>query len=338
MKGDTKKPASAVWAMSVGEHTSSEAQRLCRWLTRCLRKKISGNLFEKMWRKVEGEDFDGLRWESAPYNLPGFYAHAIKNGASCFIICDDNSFVSIVALRGNPGAKAIEKCVVKYAPSAVMTMGSGHWPSELGPGAPIKCLGFAVVPAYYAALRNGKYVSVDEDYHKATHTVHLKLFVDRKFVRKYSVKLKEEDKLINVVKAKLAKLQGLKTQKATSGYWELFQQLNVELSWLDVQERMPCVSEVAEMLLWDEIALDVSDRSTKTRVLRILARYGDKSVVPAIKEFAKKVRGLRYDQGAKRSEMLRMCDQRSVKKAIAIIRYPNGNEHHPDYPYLDMLI
>lgn len=129
-------------------------QDICAWITACIQhgmtpkqfKNISNKFREEYW---EGEFADSLCpivesvcWcELADWSegeLHELYTKAVKNGGDRFIWYDDDGHTYIVALRGNPGVRAIEICV-HTEKNCKDDNGQwfDNWPAELGPGAPI---------------------------------------------------------------------------------------------------------------------------------------------------------------------------------------------------------
>ncbi len=161
----------ALAALCISEHVDEEvAERFCHWLTACVQSGMTPSRFKAMWESVEEDEeldeaFDDWLEELDGYphgilELIGFYETSVKAGTDRFIPFDDNSFLSIVALRGNPGAKAIEDCVVSAEGMVVITAGNTSWPDELGPGTPITALGVMASPSGYAKLRDGREIEV----------------------------------------------------------------------------------------------------------------------------------------------------------------------------------
>lgn len=54
------------------------------------------------------------------------------------------------------------------------------------------------------------------------------------------------------------------------------------------------VIDLAEVLLWDEIAFQDKDRSIRGMLLRAIKRNGDKTIIPFLQEFAEKVKRVAY--------------------------------------------
>lgn len=143
----------------VGEHIDDEiAQDFCDWLTDCLHQCMSPEKFKEIWENFENpkEDLEkvhvpngakdnALFWLDALTgdicDIPDFYETAFINGADHFIWFDNNSYVDIVALRGNPSARAIEIAVLGEL-NCKNDDGKWlqKWPKEAGIGAPIICV------------------------------------------------------------------------------------------------------------------------------------------------------------------------------------------------------
>lgn len=164
----------AIGSLCIGEHVpDGVVQDICVWLTACIRHGMAPKQFKNIWVKfTEEEDEDlaeALGWtgedawldvtewgEGEPYEL---YAKAVENGGDRFIWFDNNAYIDIVALRGDPGARAIEICVLgeencKDEKGRWLT----DWPNKFGPRAPIASLS----ANGYATLRNGKEIRVKE--------------------------------------------------------------------------------------------------------------------------------------------------------------------------------
>lgn len=214
-----RRPSTAIVAVQVGEHTTEVAESVATWLTECLQKKMTPSHFKKIWeRHFEGEDGEGEDdttpvgevpgktpdgehcWEDElenSYEITALYHKAVRNEADKFITFDDNAFVSIVALRGDPGAAEIEKCVVGADDVRVAVTaggGSAKWPPELGPGTPIQSLWLGASPVCIVTLRDGTEVTIKEDYLKGTNKVLAKVFVGKKKVREYEYEDEPDEK------------------------------------------------------------------------------------------------------------------------------------------------
>lgn len=211
-----RRPPTAIAAVQVGEHTKEVAESVATWLTECLQKKMAPSHFKKIWeRHFEGEDReeeDGITpvgevpsktpdgehyWEDElenSYEIIALYHKAVRNEADKFITFDDNAFVSIVALRGDPGAAEVENCVRKdeLCVPVVVTSGSSKWPPELGPGTPIQSFSVAIAPAGHAILRDGTEVRINEDRIKGTNRIRARVFVGKKKVRDYEYEVSDE--------------------------------------------------------------------------------------------------------------------------------------------------
>ena len=85
-----------------------------------------------------GEEFwlDVTEWGEG--ELHELYTEAVESGGDKFIWFDNNAYIDVVALRGDPGARAIEVCVLQEE-NCKDDKGQwlNSWPAELGPGAPI---------------------------------------------------------------------------------------------------------------------------------------------------------------------------------------------------------
>jgi|GEM_PF-6295091 len=139
-----------------GEHTEKQVETLVRWLTGCIFAKISPEDFEKAWdRRGDEDDFfdwlypddDGSQIEDF-FGISDFYREALEKGADRFIFVDDNAFIDILALKGDPGAKAIMSDFFEERENDEEVAYIGLFP-EVGPNSPISQLdlgaGWAVV-------------------------------------------------------------------------------------------------------------------------------------------------------------------------------------------------
>ena len=165
----------AIDSLYIGEHVPNKVvQDICGWATACIQNGMTPKQFENIWNKFideededlaealgrTGEDFwsDVTEWgEGELYEL---YAKAVENGGDRFIWFDNNAYIDIVALRGDPGARAIEICVLgEENCKDKENRWLNDWPNELGPGATIASLS----PNGYATLRNGKKISTEKN-------------------------------------------------------------------------------------------------------------------------------------------------------------------------------
>ncbi|MBI2669568.1 MAG: WGR domain-containing protein [Candidatus Yanofskybacteria bacterium] len=114
----------------VGEHTEEVAKGLCRWLTKCLKKKMPVIEFEKIWMEFREND-EGAKavpgftivygekeyWSdnldfSEDLVLDSIYKKAVEKGADRFITFNSNGFTDIVAIRGKPTPREIATLVL----------------------------------------------------------------------------------------------------------------------------------------------------------------------------------------------------------------------------------
>jgi len=190
------KEATAITAIQIGEHVVQPAEHLVEWLHQCLKKGLSPKHFSKLWMQwLDGD-------ETAPdcvgeieniFEIPDFYRKAVRNRAERFIIVNDNAFVSLVAVRGNPGAYEIEQCMLE---NVTVTMTSGgpqsKWPAELDCGVPIKSLEFGLEPSCVVLLCDGRQLTITEDYSN-DDIIRAKLFIGSKKVREYRYQQTEKN-------------------------------------------------------------------------------------------------------------------------------------------------
>jgi len=164
----------AIDSVYIGEHVSDDVIRdICGWATACIRHGMTPKQFKSVWNKFLDVDdefaevlgrihihvgdktrevfwLDETEWCEG--NLYDLYAKAVENGGDKFVWFDNNSYIDIVALRGNPGARAIEICVLQEK-NCKNDQGQwlNSWPAELDPGAPIVSMS-----CYEATLRDGR--------------------------------------------------------------------------------------------------------------------------------------------------------------------------------------
>ncbi|MBI3957040.1 MAG: WGR domain-containing protein [Candidatus Kerfeldbacteria bacterium] len=168
----------AIGSLYIGEHVPDEViQDICGWATACLQHGMTLEQFRNVWdRFLTGEDeelenalgetlvevselsspiwLDVTDWsEGELYEL---YAKAVESGGDRFIWFDNNAYIDIVALRGDPGARAIEVCVLDEK-NCQDENGEwlDNWSDELGPGAPIASMSCSDV-----MLRDGRRCSL----------------------------------------------------------------------------------------------------------------------------------------------------------------------------------
>lgn len=164
----------AIGSLYIGEHVPDEVvQDICGWATVCIQHGMTPKQFKNVWSKFMEEDeglteafgrtevtvgtatteefwLDVTEWgEGELYEL---YAKAVENGGDKFIWFDNNAYIDIVALRGDPGARAIEISVLQEE-NCKNDAGQwlNNWPAELSPGAPI-----ASMSCDDATLRDGR--------------------------------------------------------------------------------------------------------------------------------------------------------------------------------------
>lgn len=116
-----------IGALYVGEHVQEITAHLAKWLTECLEKGIAPSDFKNMWERYledehsstdevpgksmtsdEGEQY----WEDHLEDLdeiPDLYSKAVRGKADRFTFFDNNSYMDIIAVRGNPQQRAISR-------------------------------------------------------------------------------------------------------------------------------------------------------------------------------------------------------------------------------------
>ncbi len=351
----------AIAALRVAEHINPEvADDLSGYLTACIRHGMSPTQFKRTWDQFEAGDEqlwdafhtrpspdEAIEWldelsnhPSASYELPTLYEKATTDGADRFVWFDDNGFVSFVALHGDPGANAIENTVVASTDVA-LAAGSTPWPEELGPGTPIQSLGVTVATLLcYGTLRTGQKVTMDDTFvsdQKASQTRHATVNINGAKVREYNydIVIKPEDRPEATVQDALNEAVKLHKQHNTDKLWRILDVVAIFIPYVDESERKPLISQVAEILSWEELKLSPVDRSTKVIILQILACYGDEDVVSAIEAFAHKASAsLETNKVENQNQNLCIAAQR----AIEVIRYPGGRHKHPWFHSLNSYI
>ncbi len=141
----------ALFSLYVGEHVAcledneEVAEHFCNWLNKCLDSKMKLQYFNKIIEEIEENDNIGVTskeeyWIDCLENydeIIPFYTRAIKEKADRFMIYNNNSYIDLVAIKGNPNARAIEICVLGKDKK-------GNWltnfPSELDKNICIKYL------------------------------------------------------------------------------------------------------------------------------------------------------------------------------------------------------
>jgi len=142
---DLSAPNTAICNMYVGEHVWEEAKGLCKWLTQCLKEKMSPPDFAKLWNKFQEEgECRGVPgsaedFEMGEDDLDRIYLEAFKQGADRFIVFDNNAYVDIIAVCGVPTGKEIallvfepEKNVGKWTDqNTIEALGNEYFWKEL---------------------------------------------------------------------------------------------------------------------------------------------------------------------------------------------------------------
>ena len=140
----------AIASLFVGEHiTEPLADDFCSWLTCCLIHHMPARQFRRVWQRLMVDQDDDELTEALGMTgkdcwpdcigpgegeVDDLYATAQAGHATHFLWYNNNCYLDIVALKGDPGAEAIERCVYgqeyherTFAPA-------------LGPGAPIAAM------------------------------------------------------------------------------------------------------------------------------------------------------------------------------------------------------
>jgi predicted DNA-binding WGR domain protein len=148
----------AVCAGEIGEHFPDEmASDICGWLTACIQSDISSKRFQEIWGTLLEEDdeecVEALGWTMVEEEKEAWvdhmqmndlemvlYPEAVKIGADGFIwLRNEFGETFIVAVKGDPGARAIEVSVdeIEEGEEGDDDEQFIKWPEKLGPGAPI---------------------------------------------------------------------------------------------------------------------------------------------------------------------------------------------------------
>lgn len=119
----------AIASLCIGEHVPDKVTiDICGWATACIQNGMTPKQFQSVWEKVNPDTGDpdlgealgmteGYSWlvgddmDWGEDELFELYAQAVENDGDRFIWYNDNAFIYVIALRGNPGARAIEICL-----------------------------------------------------------------------------------------------------------------------------------------------------------------------------------------------------------------------------------
>ncbi len=132
----------AISSCPIGERVPEQViYDICDWMTACIRYGMTPKQFAGVLdRLIAGTDHEfsdalgrtgtDLWIEPADIShLAALYAKAVEYHGQKFIWFDNDSCVSVVALRGDPGARSIEICVLDRKDWT-----ESGWPSEVGLG------------------------------------------------------------------------------------------------------------------------------------------------------------------------------------------------------------
>ncbi len=119
-----------------------------------------------------------------------------------------------------------------------------------------------------------------------------------------------------VVEPVLDKLFGLKEKGEIEGKFNgapIFHLISVATKHAGSEH----AEKLAQMLLWDEICLD-TDRSSRGNILSVLEKVGAEEIIPLLKDYAEKVKLVRYivEFGESSPEEIHRWDQEKVARAI----------------------
>lgn len=141
------------------------AHDICNWMTACICYAMMPKQFASIWNKLlegneelnealgkssvkvpDGESpfwLDKTDWSEG--GLDAFYAEAVKNNADRFIWYDSDGYIYIVALRGDPGARAIKAYIPPDEETHQDTKKDSDWLDRSGPGTPISHMSCDIV-------------------------------------------------------------------------------------------------------------------------------------------------------------------------------------------------
>lgn len=160
-------------SLYIGENIEiAVIQDICGWMTACIQHGMMPKQFAGTWEKFlkEEKKVEGLGHTKVPVGklfseelwldvcdfseggLDELYAKAVAKGGDRFIWHDNTSYFFLVAMRGDPGARAIELCVLQEdGCKGDDGQWLNDWPAELDQGAPIASMSFDD-----ATLRDGR--------------------------------------------------------------------------------------------------------------------------------------------------------------------------------------
>lgn len=279
--------------------SDEEADDFYRWLTACVQFGMSSSQFKKAWRKIEESDEDAIRGLESDFNeMTKMYEMAVQKGADRFAWFNDNAVINMVALRGDPGAKAIENLVTD------IDVNKFDWPEEFGPNKPIKSLG---VPSYRGSLRTGEKIHLVEKAIEKDNTPEMSTVIQSE--------LEKPEDIFKDLNKEMKK-------RGSGGAKFLLDKLIANLSGTNEPARQVFVTKLAGLLAWPEEKFYLID-SVKFKILRYLARFGGESEVEAIEKYGES--GEEYKKEA-------------ARRTIEVIRYAEGREHHPNFNSIDRYI
>lgn len=260
----------AITVIFKADHMSDEdADDFYRWLTAFVQFGMSTDQFKRAWRKLEDNDEDAIRGiETDSNKIAQIYNNVVKQGADRFAWYNDNAVINMVALRGDPGAKAIENLVTD------IDVNKFDWPEELGVNKPIKSLG---TPSHRVSLRSGEEIRLAE-----------------KTVKKDEFSIEPEVERPEGIFKDLNK--AMKKRSSGSARFNL-NKLITNLAEAGEPARQAFVPKLAGLLSWPEEKFIMVD-SVKFQILHFIARFGDESAIEAIEKYAEN--GEEYQKEAAR--------------------------------------
>lgn len=169
-------PPCVIASLCIGEYVNLSQdiiEDVCMWITTCLYYDLSPLRFERLWNTLcDGEGNETLTERLGRTGetywlevitalgesfLPELYSEAIVNQADRMIWVNIYGDISLVVLRGDPGAEAIERCAdAEYTQCA-----ETEWPSACSSGAPIASMHILGNPDG-VVLRNGLVITREE--------------------------------------------------------------------------------------------------------------------------------------------------------------------------------
>ena len=114
--------SSVIDTLFVSEHADHDClSHLCRWLTEKAQEGMPADKFRKIWDEFLEEEEDhhlvpdgtwiDLFEDIEIYDLPDLYETALNHDVDKFTSFNDNAFMYILAVRGNPTTEEINEAI-----------------------------------------------------------------------------------------------------------------------------------------------------------------------------------------------------------------------------------